>query len=1113
TGSVRDYYTETSYGTVTLQSTVVAWVTLPRTEASYAAGDDGFGSYPNNAQGMVEDALKLVDPLVDFGQFDTDRDGYVDAIDIIHSGYAAETGGGNGNWIWSHKWSLWALPGGQWTSQDNNASGVKVKVYDYHSEAALWGTSGTGITRIGVICHETGHFFGLPDLYDTDNSSEGIGSYCLMANSWGFNGTQQNPPHLSAWCKIKLGWITPTTITSGTFTLPQVGNNKNIYKISGGYGTDEYLLIENRQPFGFERVMPQGGLAIWHIDDSKTGNTEEGYPGQSGWPGNGRHYRVALLQADGRFDMERNVNRGDSGDVYRAGGQASLTPGTVPNTDRYKSGSAGPSNNAITNISASGPTMTFTLSSSSVQPNLTPYQPLGWSNKIVVSTVQGTTTDSTVLSPNDALYVDWAVLNNGSGSTGAQFFTQLYVDNVLKATWFSDPPIHTNNYTYVIDYALGSLAPGSHSIRIKTDSTGVITESNEADNEYTRTITVGSSSFTINTNASPLSGGTTTGAGSFPGGTSATVTAIPAAGYQFINWTEGGTQASTSSSYTFTLTANRSLTANFRELPPQGEAVRFLPEAYVAGSALQVIINTAPASGVTAYSATDTPPSGWVAANITHGGTWDNVNKTVKWGPFPDSFSRALSYQVTPPTGTNGTKTFAGTAAFNGANVTIGGANTIGDAPVAGFRLTRTSSPAAGGFISISPAANLDGKYPAGTVVTLTAHANSGFVFGSWTEDALGGANPVQITMNADTNVTANFLTMKALYNGLVKAETAEHATSGFITLTVNKKASFTGLLWYAGTKYSLRGQFDSRGETRLSIKRRNLAPLDVTLSVKSVGQTTRIAGAIQDGNSLVELAAGRADYNSRVNPAPQAGGYTLISSPSAQNDPSVPQGYGSGTLTVSRSGAVRIVKVLGDGSKISHAASITDRQKWPVYVALYRGKGSVLGTLDFVENDPTRDAGAIMDWFKLPGSGSAFYPTGFSLRPAFVAARYTPPGKGSMLLEVPDAPNNVRFSIAGGDVEPRDILLTLSRGNRIIAPPGDRIVIKFTRGTGAFTGTFIDAETGQKKSFVGSAYQKTNRGLGLFKGSGIHGSVELKEASASSPVPAEEADNAMESL
>ena len=88
-------------------------------------------------------------------------------------------------------------------------------------------------------------------------------------------------------------------VVLNTNSLVQIGkraDNNEYFMVSDGFRSNEYLLIENRQNAGFDCTLPQGGLAIWHVDDEAGFNTE-GYPGQKRWPRNGRHYRVALARA------------------------------------------------------------------------------------------------------------------------------------------------------------------------------------------------------------------------------------------------------------------------------------------------------------------------------------------------------------------------------------------------------------------------------------------------------------------------------------------------------------------------------------------------------------------------------------------------------------------------------------------------------------------------------------------------------------------------------------------------------------------------------------------------------------------------------------------------
>jgi M6 family metalloprotease-like protein len=352
TGSVKDVYYENSYGQMTLNSFVNPgindWITVSNTEAYYANGNSG----DSTLWQALREALDTLDNVVDFKDYDLDNDGRIDSIAFIHSGYGAEWGGSSSpNRIWSHRWAIQP----QWNSNDG------VSVFDYHISPGVWGTSGSAIGRIGVIAHETGHFFGLPDLYDTDDGGSGIGSWGMMANSWGFDGQQLCPPHFSPWSKINLGWYSPTVISQpGQYTINQAEFNPEVFRINTGFTSGEYLLIENRQAAGIECAVPQGGVAIWHIDDT-TGYNTQGYPGQIGWPGNGNHYRVALLQADGNYNLEKGNNRGDAGDMHHAAGVDAIGPGpgNHPNTDTYKNGTIAQTGITISDISASAASMTF----------------------------------------------------------------------------------------------------------------------------------------------------------------------------------------------------------------------------------------------------------------------------------------------------------------------------------------------------------------------------------------------------------------------------------------------------------------------------------------------------------------------------------------------------------------------------------------------------------------------------------------------------------------------------------------------------------------------------------------------------------------------------------
>jgi hypothetical protein len=86
----------------------------------------------------------------------------------------------------------------------------------------------------------------------------------------------------------------------------------------------------------------------------------------------------------------------------------------------------------------------------------------------------------------------------------------------------------------------------------------------------------------------------------------------------------------------------------------------------------------------------------------------------------------------------------------------------VGFNPAPLVTLTTNINPGNGGIVEISPTPNSSNQLPMGTVATLTARPTPGFGFTSWSGDASGSDNQIQVTMDTDKTVTATFDTISA---------------------------------------------------------------------------------------------------------------------------------------------------------------------------------------------------------------------------------------------------------------------------------------------------------------------------------------------------------------
>jgi M6 family metalloprotease-like protein len=356
-GSVKDFFLENSYSSFTVVAATESDTTGISAGDTSGAVNDGIvrvhlnrrhpnsGGNLSNFGSIVSDAMSGADGAVDYASFDTDGDDVITSselsIVLILAGYETAYGGNASEKpnIWGHKSSL---------ASDLVLDGVALAPYTAFGEQHVLASEPNGTQRqasIGIMAHELGHLMlGLPDLYDVDGGSEGIGDWGLMAGgSWnGVGQSGDSPAQLIGWSKLLTGLGTAGDLASASVgeALMPITSGSNYRRIwLDQYQLGEHFMLENRQFTGFDVALPGAGLLLTHAGAAFS-NADE------------NNKLIDVEEADGLAELDVEVDRGDAGDVYPGSSSATSFTAISDPSSHLNSGMA--SGVSLQNITESG---------------------------------------------------------------------------------------------------------------------------------------------------------------------------------------------------------------------------------------------------------------------------------------------------------------------------------------------------------------------------------------------------------------------------------------------------------------------------------------------------------------------------------------------------------------------------------------------------------------------------------------------------------------------------------------------------------------------------------------------------------------------------------------
>jgi hypothetical protein len=343
--------------------------------------------------------------------------------------------------------------------------------------------------------------------------------------------------------------------------------------------------------------------------------------------------------------------------------------------------------------------------------------------------------------------------------------------------------------------------------------------------------------------------------------------------------------------------------------------------------------------------------------------------------------------------------------------------------------------------------------------------------------DSTGG------TSTATVVILNTYAWAGGIYNSLVGSGTSSFSQSGSVTLDVSRAGTLTGKLCLGNHAYPLAASLYF--ETAVITIADGTAPITLRVTLDPATQTVTGTVSRAGWKSSSTFETSRVPYT-RVNPAPQAGRYTLLLSPSQTG--TTGQGYGFATMQISPTGLVTITGRTGMGAPFTSSGYVNANAMFPLYaVAQTPQLNSVRGWVQFRNLAGLSDCDGLAAWTQAS--------SGTSCQISLIGSRYIAPAAGGLILPFSAGKNNSTLEFGQGNTSIASVPVTLS-ATQISSTSGRLSKLLLNRQTGAYSGYL--SISGSAGCFYGVAFQRQAMGAGVLLNRKCDGWVLFQAASVS---------------